>query len=404
MSSEVGRRPPGLLYIATVAATVRQFLRPHARHFRASGWRVGAAASGVEDDPEVQAAFDDVWEIPLSRSLREVGSLIRGERAISRVLREATPDIVHVHSPIASFITRLAIRWMAADRRPAVVYTAHGFHFFRGGSRIPNAAFLFAEKLAGRWTDRLIVINDEDEAAALRHRIVRRGSLIRMPGIGVDTDHYARAAISPIALSGVRTTLGIPPGCPYFVIVGEFTRNKRQADAIAALARMHDRDSRLVLLGDGSTRQLLEDLARGLRIEHRVVFAGIVRDVRPVVAGSIALLLCSGREGLARSVMEALALEVPVVASDARGDRELVGESGRILTVGDVDGFATAMDWLLDHPDERRVMGERGRSRMVEDYELRVVIALHEALYASLLAARPARPVTSSPSRPASLR
>ena len=389
-------RGPGLLYVATVAPTIRQFLSPLAAHFRSLGWHVDAAASGVAGDPVLLDRFDAVWEIPLSRSLREVSGLIRGERAISRLLRGSTFDIVHVHSPIASFITRLAVRRMPQDRRPAVAYTAHGFHFHRGGRRLPNAAFLFAERIAGRWTDRLVVINDEDETAAREHRLVPRGSLVRMPGIGVDTDHYARSALSSAAdedrtLGDDRAGQAIPTDAPYFVFVGEFSRNKRQADAIAAVARLRDPRARLVLLGDGPLRSELEGLVEGLGMADRVIFAGIIGDVRPIVATSIALLLCSGREGLARSIMEALSLEVPVIASTARGNGELVGDSGRVVAIGDIDGLAHAMDWLLDHPAERRAMGERGRSRMVEGYDLRVVSRLHEELYASMLAERSAR-------------
>jgi glycosyltransferase involved in cell wall biosynthesis len=250
--------------------------------------------------------------------------------------------------------------------------------------------FLFAERVAGRWTDRLVVINDEDEAAALAHRLVRRGALVRMPGIGVDTDHYARAALSSMAAEDAGAAVAIPVGAPYFVYVGEFSRNKRQTDAIAALARLRDQHARLVLLGDGPLRGELEAVVDRLGLADRVEFAGIVGDVRPIVAASTGLVLCSGREGLARSVMEALALEVPVVASNARGNRELVGDCGRIVGIGDIDGLAQAMDWLLDHPDERRVMGQRGRSRMVESYDLRVVTRLHEDLYASMLAERSA--------------
>ena len=243
-----------------------------------------------------------------------------------------------------------------ARRRPAVAYTAHGFHFHEGGRRLPNAAFLLAERIAGRWTDRLVVINDEDERAAIRHRIVPGRSLVRMPGIGVDTDHYARAALSTRGDRALARAVG-PDRRALFVFVGEFSRNKRQSDAIAALAgcatRRRDSCSSAMARYGGTGG------ARGpVGAADRVVFAGIVEDVRPIVAASVALVLCSGREGLARSIMEALALEVPVVASNARGNRELVGDSGRIVDVGDIDGLAEAMDWLLDHPAERRAMGE----------------------------------------------
>lgn len=106
------------------------------------------------------------------------------------------------------------------------------------------------------------------------------------------------------------------------------------------------------------------------------------------MASAVAFMLNSRREGLARSVMEALALETPVIASTARGDRELVGDDGFIVEIGDVDGFAAAMDWLIEHPEERTEMGRRGRRRMVEGYDVRLVIRLHDELYAAMIAER----------------
>ena len=158
---------PALLIVATVAGTVAGFLTPYAAHFRSLGWRVDAAANGATSDPRLLEAFDRVHELPLSRSLRDVRGLERGRRGLAEIL-ETTPDIVHVHTPIASFLTRLAVRQLPRDRRPAVAYTAHGFHFHAAGRAISNAVFLTAERVAGRWTDRLVVISDEDEAAARR--------------------------------------------------------------------------------------------------------------------------------------------------------------------------------------------------------------------------------------------
>jgi glycosyltransferase involved in cell wall biosynthesis len=86
--------------------------------------------------------------------------------------------------------------------------------------------------------------------------------------------------------------------------------------------------------------------------------------------------------------MEALAMEIPVAASRARGNAELVAESGFILEVGDVDALAGALDWLVDHPGERRLMGLEGRRRMVERYDLRHIIERHDRLYDEVLAER----------------
>jgi glycosyltransferase involved in cell wall biosynthesis len=389
-------QPPSLLLITTVASTVASFLLPIAAHVRSGGVRVSAAANGATTDARLAGQFDDVHELPLSRSILDVRGMVRGERAIARILEATRPDIVHVHTPIASFLTRFAVRRMPPERRPAVAYTAHGFHFHDGGRWIVNQVFLATERIAGRWTDRLIVINDEDEAAVRRYRITSPRRLVRMPGIGLDTDRYARGVIEPGVIAKVRRQLGIPAEAPLFVIVGEFSVNKRQADGIAALARMRHREARLVLLGEGARRLDLERLVGRLGVEDRVVFAGMVDDVRPIVASAVALVLNSRREGLARSIMEALALETPVIASTARGDRELVGEDGFVVDVGDVVGFAAAMDWLIEHPAEGEAMGRRGRQRMVDGYDVRRVAALHETLYRAMLDERAERQASGS--------
>jgi glycosyltransferase involved in cell wall biosynthesis len=377
-----------VLFVATVATTIAHFLAPYAAHFRALGWRVDAAANGVDGEPALQAEFDHAYELPLSRSMLDPVRLVRSERAISRLL-EAGHDIVHVHTPIAAFITRFAASRLPAERRPIVVYTAHGFHFHKGGRAVTNAAFLTAERLAGRWTDRLVVINDEDHNAARKYHIVPVEQLVRMPGIGVDTSWFSRAELEPDAIIEGRRIAAVKPDAPLLVVVGELNRNKRPADAIRALALMRNAGAQMRFIGSRETASL-RALATELGVSDRVMFMGFVQDVRPLVGDATALILPSKREGLSRSIMEALALGVPVVASTARGNRELVGpDRGFVVPIGDVGGMARAMDWLVENPDEAHEMGRRGRERMVEQYDLPHVIRLHEEMYRGLLGSRP---------------
>lgn len=377
-----------VLFVTTVASTLSHFLVPFALHFRDRGWRVDAAANGVDGAPKIQGAFDHLYELPLSRSILDVGGMIRGLRALAPVL-ESRPDIVHVHTPIAAFVTRLAVRRMPAAQRPLVAYTAHGFHFHKGGNPLTNATFITAERIAGRWTDRLIVINDEDEEAARRHRIVGTGRLVRMPGIGVDTTFYARSAIDPLVLDAARDSFGIVAGVPLFVAVGELSRRKRMADVISALALVRHPGARLVIAGEGFERGNLQQLITQLGLEGRVTLAGMIADVRPLVASATSLILASDREGLPRAIMEGLSLEVPVIASTARGNAELVGtDAGLIFETGDVPALARHMDWIVEHPADGLAMGQVGRARIVEHYDLARLVALHDELYASMLSRR----------------
>ena len=180
-----------------------------------------------------------------------------------------------------------------------------------------------------------------------------------MPGIGIDTDVYSRATLGEHGES--RTDDGSSEcgrgAQQVFVIVAEMNRNKRIGDVIGALASMrHSRGAaggHRPGPGPGSTRGYGGAPVRRPRIE--VLFTGFVDDVRPFVANATALILPSQREGLARSIMEALALGILVVASTARGNSEVVRRPLRVVVrIGDVDGYAAAMDWMVENPDGRK--------------------------------------------------
>ena len=185
------RRQPSLLVVTTVAPT-HGFLLPFARHFRTQGWRVDGCANGIAGYGAAVDAYDATYELPLSRSLRDFRGMSRSIRALRSIVARDY-DIVHVHTPIAAFLARAVIRRSPSADRPRVVYTAHGFHFHEGGHPLTNRAFIVGEQVAGRWTDRLIVINREDYEAARRYKIVQHDRLRYMRGIGVDTDWYSRA-------------------------------------------------------------------------------------------------------------------------------------------------------------------------------------------------------------------
>lgn len=388
-------RPPSLLMVTTVADTMH-FLEPFARHFRALGWRVEGAADGLSSSPRA-AAFDAAYDVPFSRSIKDGRKHLAAATAISDVL-DGGYDIVHVHTPIASFITRVMARRLSSASRPAVVYTAHGFHFYRGGHPLTNALFVTAERVAGRFTDRLVVMNKEDFEAAQRYRVLPRRRLRYMPGIGVDTDWYSRAQVTTEDAHVAMENIGLDPAKPYFVAVGELSRRKRPTDAVRALSQMQERDVDLLLLGDGSERRAVEALANELGVASRVVISpSWVKDVRPYLREAVGLVQSSRQEGLPRSIMESLALEVPVITSAARGCGELVGEDrGEVVPVGATSLMAAAMDRFMRQPEERARMGARGRRLMVERYDLKSIIERHEQLYAELLPPAPARVSTDA--------
>ena len=387
--SPAGRmeRGPTLLFVSTVPPLIRNFYLPYAAHFRGRGWRVLLAARDARHDATLRAAFDEVVDLPVSRSTLDWRNYTQAFVAIRRLLL-AGPDIVHAHSPIAALLVRLAVATVPRARRPAVVYTVHGFHFHHRGLRVTNAIFRTAERLAGRWTDRLIVMNDEDERSARSGHFVAEDRLVRMPGVGIDAEHYPRSAIQPGATEAALAVIAAA-GRPVFVVVGELHRRKRHEDVVRALSAMRHRDAMLVLLGDGRRRPALEALVRRLKLGDRVRFLGFVEDIRPYVAWANAVVLASLREGLPRAVMEAMALQVPVIVSASRGNVDLVDSTcGFVVPFGSVAGLAGAMDQVLDDPLTAATLGRRGRERIVSGYGLAEMIARHDSLYGELLEER----------------
>jgi glycosyltransferase involved in cell wall biosynthesis len=368
---------PKLLIASTIELFVRSFLLPYGEHFRALGWQVDALAQGVRTSAACRAAFDHVHEANWQRNPFDPRNLQAVAQVRALVQREGY-DLVHVHTPVAALVVRYALR----DLPVPVIYTAHGFHFHAGGAWLKNTLFLALEKLASSWTDWLIVINREDEGAALRHRLVPAERLRYMPGIGVDTARYDPSHVPENEVARVRAELGVPADAPLFLMIAEFNPGKRHADLLNAFAKIDPR-THLALAGEGP---LLDDLrADSTDLIGRVHFLGYRRDIPALIRSANAVVLPSEREGLPRSIMESLCLETPVIGTDIRGVRDLLANESRVLVnVGDVDALARALTWIIERPEDAQVLGRAGRVRMM-DYDIRRVIALHEALYAQAM-------------------
>ena len=395
MPAEPSSGPPRLLIVATVYNMIRDFLLPFADHYRELGWRVDALGQRDYTYRECAPAFDRAYAIDWSRHPRRIGNVPRQLRTVRTLVERERYDLVHVHTPVAGLLTRAALHGSRARGAPRVIYTAHGFHFHRAGSPLLNALYIAAEKLAGRWTDYLVVINQADEVAARRFRLVPAGRLLRMPGIGIDLDRYGADGVSAAEVACIRCELGLEPTDGLLLMVAEFTVNKRHRDAVLAFARLGRPDAHLAIAGrEGPTLAATRRLVGELGVEGQVHLLGYRNDIPALIRASVATVLVSAREGLPRSVMESLCLGTPVIGTRIRGVGELLnGGSGRLVPVGDVEALHRAMEWTLDHRDAARVAAERGRRRM-RLYDVHRVIELHDELYARALHGAPApRPV-----------
>jgi glycosyltransferase involved in cell wall biosynthesis len=364
--------------ITTVPITVNAFLIPYACYFRGLGWQVDAMANGIAEFNGLPIHFDRTFDVDLSRNPLSPDNMLKTAGTIRKIVYTEGYDIVHAHTPVAAFIARFALRGRKRAGGPSVVYTAHGFHFFQGGGKTRNFIFRTLEKIAGPWTDALIVINREDFEAARKYGIALEENLTYMPGIGLDFSRYDSSAVSKADIRQIHDQLGIKSGDALFSMIAEFTPCKRHQDVIEALAASNNHKIHVAFAGLGSLFEKTKRLANALKLQSRVHFLDNVKDIRPLVCASRAVILASSREGLPRSLMEAACLGIPIIGSDARGVRDVVCPNrGLLYPVGDIFALRDAMQRMFEEPHPRTAPDQ--------DWRIENLLQLHRELYEELL-------------------
>lgn len=369
---------PKLLVVTTVPITIRSFLLPFIKHFRSLGWQVDGMAQGISADQDCVEHCDRIYDIQWSRNVFDPRNLLAGVSRVKEIVAKEKYDLVHVHTPIAAFVTRYALKDV---KKTKVIYTAHGFHFYRGGSVVKNAIFLSLEKLAGQWTDYLITINQEDAAAAKKYNFLPTDRIYYTRGIGVDTEYYASGKVSPENLATVRQELSLSEEDTLLLAIAEFTPRKRHKDLLQALAKVANPQVHLALAGEGPIRPEIEKLAQELGIKQQVHFLGYRNDIPALIQTANALLLVSQQEGLPRSIMEAMCLNTPAIGSNIRGTKDLLENGcGLLVELGDTDALAQAMIQVVKDPDSLALMASKAQAKMAS-YDLKAIIQQYTDIY-----------------------
>ena len=375
-----------LLIVTTIAGALEDFILPFVHHYRQLGWQVDGVSVDITSNPACVAALNSVWDVPWSRNPLDPRNLLNAVPRIQEIVIQGNYDLVHVHTPVAAFVTRYAISRLKIKHKPQVIYTAHGFHFHQQGNPLTNAVFLNLERLGGRWTDYLITINREDEAAARQHRLLPDERIFYTPGIGLELDKYDGDRVSEAEITAIHQELELKPEDVLLLTVAEFTPNKRHCDQLLALKQLNRPEIHLAFAGDGDARLEAEKLAQELGLEQQVHFLGFRYDIPALICASRSLLLTSQREGLPRSIMEAFCAAKPVIGTKIRGIQDLLTDNcGLLVDVGNIDGLSQAIATMVDEPDLAAQMGANGRQK-ITTYDVRNIIAAYSQIYERALA------------------
>ena len=360
--------------LCAVDFTLHHFLLPLMAGMKAAGHEVIGVCSDGALVPAARAAGFRIECVPIARS-HDVRRHFGTYRRLVELFRRERFDIVHVHTPVAALIGRLAA-WRA--RVPVVVYTAHGFYFHERMKPPRRAIHIALEWLGGRLTDVLFTQAEEDAAAARRLGLCRSGR-IQAIGNGVDPTRFMPRDGAHRAR--VRAALDTREGDAVILMVGRLVAEKGYVELLGAMRGV---PAILWIVGErlGSDHATsidgaLTELGRTPDLKSRIRLLGYRADVADLMAAADIFTLPSHREGMPRSIIEAMMCGLPVVATDIRGSREEVveGETGLMVPVGDEAALAHALARLVREPDLRTRLGAKGRARALRLYDEAKIVA-----------------------------
>ena len=373
------------LIVTTVSGFVPQFEMQNVHILQDMGFEVHYAAnydmpSYGDDNSRLDGTGIVRHQVDFARSPYSRTN-IKAYKQLLDLMRYTKFELVHCHTPMGGVLARLAAHKTGTG---PVIYTVHGFHFYKGAPLINWLVYYPVERWLARYTDMLITINEEDYRRAKRFKAKR---VRRIHGVGIDT--VVKNVMGEAEKGQYRKKLGLVDDRIVLVSAGELNDNKNQIMALKALAKIRKMDYYYLICGKGPSRKKLERYAVDSGLREKVRFLGYRKDLSHILQIADIFVMPSKREGLPTVVMEAMVHGLPVVATDIRGNNELVVDNvnGYLIGLDDSVSFCKQLLVLMKNEKIRKKMGNKGKSKIM-NYDNSVVKKVMKNNYAAILKGR----------------
>lgn len=314
------------------------------------------------------------------RSLFDFKSNLTAFRNLMTLLKREKMEVIHCNTPIGGFMGRLCGR---LARVPKIIYTAHGFHFYKGAPLFNRTIIKWVEMWMAHHTDVLITMNQEDYNAAQKFKLRNNGKVYYVPGVGIDTKSFQEVIVDK---EGLRKSLGLNMDDIVLIAMGDLVPRKNYSTSIKAIASAKNSKVHLLICGKGPELDSLKKLAISLGVEGNIHFLGYRSDTKELLYISDIFLFTTLQEGLPRSMMEAMASGLPCIASKIRGNIDLIEDEkgGYLKNSNDIDGLAEAINELASNHNLRTSMG-RFNLVVVKRYDIENIKKNIENIYHEVL-------------------
>ena len=331
------------------------------------GYQVDVACNfrdrSVWNNDRVQAFIKELkekkiktYQIDFSRSSKNMLQHMKSYKQLDYLMKKRKYDFIHCHTPIAGAIARL----VAHKNNIKVIYTAHGFHFFKGAPIKNWVLYYPIERFLARYTDILITINKEDYCRA---KTFKAKKVEYVPGVGVDIEKFKNCKVD---IEKKKEELGIPQNAKVLLSVGELSKRKNHQIVIKALAKLKKKDIYYLICGQGKEENNLRYLAKDLGIEKYILLLGYRNDVDQLYKIADLFIFSSLQEGLPVALMEAMASGVPCIANNIRGNNDLIEETMQGTALIDINNVQEVKRQIENMIREKKILYLKNRFSIKE--------------------------------------
>jgi len=372
-----------VLQICTVDEVVKFLLKPLIDRLLKEGYDAQIVCSAGKYTNELKKQGYKIKSIKIERKVSPISNLISLWK-IYKFIKEEKFDIVHVHTPIAAIIGRIAAK---LAHTPIIIYTAHGFYFHKNMSFLKNNFHIFLEKFFGRhFTDKLFTQSYEDKLTAIKEKIVAKNKIAWI-GNGVDITKFDAPHDKRLKYS-----LDFNDNNKIIGFIGRLVKEKGVEELLLSMKSVIKiiPEAKLLIIGKTLSSDrggFNKKLITKNHLEDKITFTGLREDIPNLLSIIDVFALPSYREGMPRSILEAMASRKPVVATNIRGCREEVvdGETGLLIPIKNTDALADAIIKILSNPELAKKMGEAGRKRAIEKFDEKMVLEKELKIYQELI-------------------
>lgn len=338
-----------ILIVSTVSRQFYLFEQGNIEVLKSLGYQVHAAANFSDANERLDVLDIIRHPIAIERSPLSFKN-IKAYKQLKKLMKYEKFDAVHCHSPVGGVLARLAAKSVGLSN---IIYTAHGFHFYKGSPLFNWIIYYPIEKILSKYTDILITINQEDYNMAQRFNA---RTIKYIPGIGVDINKFK---LNKIDRDKKRKELGLPKDAFVILSVGELNRNKNHEIIIKALAEIKDPNVIYIICGQGKRKSYLEKLITSLKLSDRIKLLGYRDDISNIYKIADLFAFPSYREGLSVALMEAMVVGLPVICSKIRGNIDLIDDKkgGYLIKPNDLNGFINSIIQLRRNSENRESFG-----------------------------------------------